>query len=338
VSTTLTPHAFSSAEPAGAAALSIRGIRDPRSVGVGRYAAQLAEALDPEGIAYELAASAARDEHQHFHLANSSRALLRTAPGGGRPLVVTVHDVVPRARALLPLYRLLAYPRMTSARTTVIAHTRFAADLLMQEAGGRAPARLEIIPHPARRAHGRDRAAARLALSWPDDALIAVVPGVIRPVKLVREALAAVAALHGWHLALAGRPANGDLVRAARRQGALVLEQPDDADYERALVAADAVLCLRDGSVGETNGPLLDALGAGRAVLATASGSIPEVAADAVRYCDGTELGVRAGLSELADPSVRAELERAAQARAAGLSWAASAHAHACLFREVFDS
>jgi hypothetical protein len=47
---------------------------------------------------------------------------------------------------------------------------------------------------------------------------------------------------------------------------------------------------------------------------------------------------VRAGLSELADPSVRAELERAAQARAAGLSWAASAHAHACLFREVFDS
>jgi glycosyltransferase involved in cell wall biosynthesis len=334
VTTTLDPRGTSLEE--SAAAIAVRGIRNPRSVGVAHYAAQLARSLVEEGVAYELAAAPHRDEHQHFHLANSSRALVYTASVGRRPLVVTVHDVVPRTRALLPFYRLLAYPRVTRARTAVIVHTRFAADLLGQEAG-RTPGRLEVIPHPARPAQQRDRAAARRALSWPDDVLIAVLPGVIRPVKLVREALAAVSGLHGWRLALAGRPAGADLANAARRQGAIVLERPDDADYERALVAADAVLCLRTGSVGETNGPLLDALGAGRAVLATPSGSIPEVAADAVRYCDGTERGVRKSLGELADASVRVELEQAAQARAAGLSWEASARAHACLFREVFD-
>ena len=66
-----------------------------------------------------------------------------------------------------------------------------------------------------------------------------------------------------------------------------MLPDPSDADYERAIVASDCVLCLRAGSVGETNGPLLDALGAGRAVLATATGSIPEVAGDAVLYATG---------------------------------------------------
>lgn len=334
MSTTLAPPELPARE--GAAALAVRGIRDPASIGVARYAALLARALGEEGIAYELTASAHRDGHQHFHLANSSRALLRTVSVGSRPFAVTVHDVVPRTRALLPLYRLLAYPRVTRARTAAIVHTRLAADLLVREAG-RKPARLEVIPHPARRPLQSDRAAARQALGWPDDDLIVVLPGVIRRAKLVREALAAVAGSRDWRLALAGRPAAVDLAQSARRQGAIVLDGPDDDQYERALVAADAVLCLRDGSVGETNGPLLDALGAGRAVLATPSGSIPEVAADAVRYCDGTERGVRASLAALADPSVRAALERAAQLRAAGLTWEASARAHACLFGELFD-
>ena len=91
------------------------------------------------------------------------------------------------------------------------------------------------------------------------------------------------------------------------------------------------------GSVGETNGPLLDALGAGRAVLATATGSIPEVAGDAALYCDGTPDAIQFGLAALSDSSARAELEQAASAKAAGLTWKASAAMHASLFREVFE-
>src|SRR5262249_62358068 len=93
--------------------------------------------------------------------------------------------------------------------------------------------------------------------------------------------------------------------RAARDEGVLVVDTPDDEQYERAIVASDCVLCLRAGSVGETNGPLLDALGAGRAVLATPTGSIPEVAGDAVAYCDETDEGIRHGLARLRDEGVR---------------------------------
>jgi D-inositol-3-phosphate glycosyltransferase len=317
--------------------LVVSGVRDPRSLGISRYAERLAEALAPKQIDYRLGDRAPGDELAHFHLANSSRALLRRRPRDGAPFVATVHDVVPRTRALLPLYRALVYPQLAHSAGAVIVHTVFAADMLVREAGRR-PARLELIPHPARPLRDTDRLAARRALGWPEDSLIAVVPGVIKPVKLVGEALAAAAAALGWRMALAGRVVDRGAARAARAQGALVLPSPDDADYERAIVAADCVLCLRSGSVGETNGPLLDALGAGRAVLATKTGSIPEVAGDAVGYCDGTVNGIRAGLVALSDPGTRDELERAATRRASGLTWEVAASAHAVLFREVLDA
>ena len=316
--------------------LVVSGVRDPSSLGISRYATQLGEALGQEQVVYRLSDRPPAGVLAHFHLANSSRALLRREPSHETPFVVTVHDVVPRTRALLPLYRALVYPRLARRAGAVIVHSAFAADMLVREAGAR-PARLELIPHPARRPRDTDRLAARRALGWPKDSLIAVVPGVIKPVKLVRETLAAASKASEWRIALAGRLVDRRAARGAHTQGVLVLPDPDDADYERAIVAADCVLCLRSGSIGETNGPLLDALGAGRVVLATKTGSIPEVAGDSVRYCDGTENGILAGLLALCDPGARSELERAATQRASGLTLEAAAAAHAALFREVFD-
>jgi len=315
-------------------ALSVSGVCNPRSLGVCRYTARLAEALAQEQVEYCLEERAAPAASAHFHLANSSRAFLVHGPARTSAFAVTVHDVVPRTRALAPLYRALAYPRLARS-AAVIVHSSFAADLLVR-AAGRRPARLEVIAHPAQRPHLSDRSEARRLLGWPEEALIALLPGVIKSVKLVREALIAASAAPGWQLALCGRLPDRGLAEAARAQGALLLADPSDEDYERALVASDCVLCLRAGSVGETNGPLLDALGAGRALLATATGSIPEVAGEAARYCAGTPAAIRSGLAELSDPSARAELEQAASVKAAALTWEASAALHAALFREVF--
>jgi glycosyltransferase involved in cell wall biosynthesis len=315
--------------------LAVRGVADACSLGVARYARRLREALEEHGVRYALA-ERPRSGPAHHHLANSSRALLRDRRGRRYPFAVTVHDVVPRTSVLVPVYRLLAYPRLREARA-VIVHSAFAADLLVREAGS-APARLEVIAHPARRPDEVDRLAARRALGWPEEATIAVLPGVIKAAKLVREALEAVERMPGWQIALAGRIADPGAANAARQQGGLVLADPDDEDYDRAIAAADCVLCLRGGSVGETNGPLLDALGAGRAVLATPTGSIPEVAGEAAAYCEGTADGIRRGLALLGSADVRADLERAASDRASELTWDASAALHAALFREVLDA
>lgn len=315
--------------------LGVSALFNPRSVGIARYAATLRESLADEGVEYDVAGRRGGG-HTHFHLANSSRALLRRERRDGTPFIVTVHDVVPRTRALGPLYRVFAYPQVARYAAAAIVHTTVAADMLVREAGR--PARLEVIAHPARRPAETDRIAARRGLGWPADQLIAVVPGVLKAVKLVAEVLTAAQGAPGWRVALAGRFADPGLARAAAAQGAIILPAPDDRDYERAVVAADVVLCLRSGSAGETNGPLLEALGASRAVLATATGSIPEVAGVAARYCDATAASIRAGLVELGDDGARAELERLAAQRSAALTWQASAKAHAALFQEVFDA
>jgi glycosyltransferase involved in cell wall biosynthesis len=314
--------------------LGVTGVLNPRSYGVARYAARLAEALAVEGVRYALEERPVPAESAHFHLANSSRALLGRSPRHASAYVVTVHDVVPRTRALLPLYRALAYPRLARS-AAVVVHSRFAADMLVRTAGRR-PQRLEVIEFPAQAPVSTNRDDAREALAWPADALIAVLPGVLKSVKLVREAIAGVSKCPGWRLALVGRLQDRALARAARTQGALVLANPGDREYEQAIVAADCVLCMRAGSVGETNAPLLEALGAGRAILATETGSIPEVARSASLYCDGTVAGIATGLASLGDPSIREELERAARDRASELTWSASAAAHASLFHEVF--
>ena len=96
------------------------------------------------------------------------------------------------------------------------------------------------------------------------------------------------------------------------------------------------MLVLRRSSVGESNGPLHDALGAGRAVLATAVGSIPEAAGEAALLCAPEPESIRAGLEQLS--AAQAGLEVAARARARELSWQASAAAHAELFRTVWDA
>jgi glycosyltransferase involved in cell wall biosynthesis len=83
-------------------------------------------------------------------------------------------------------------------------------------------------------------------------------------------------------------------------------------------------------SLGEGFGlPVLEAMACGAAVLTTRKLSLPEVGGDAVAY-SGTGAGdIAAALSDLLDqPDRRAELARAAVARASGFTWAASAQAH----------
>jgi hypothetical protein len=282
--------------------LRVTGIHARRSLGVSRYCMRLADALRAVGVDYVLADRAGAAPH--WHLANSSRGVLAHAPFTHRPFVVTGHDLRPRTGALDPLYRLVADPLVLRRAGAVIVHSSYAASLLRDRR------RAHVIPHPATAFPPLDRAAARQALGWDEATRIALLPGVPKAAKLVAEAQAAVRM--PWRL--------------------VVLGSVDDATYSRAFAGADAILVLRRDSVGESNGPLLDALGAGRAVLATPTGSIPEVAGDAAVFC--TPGTIAAGLDELW--LARPELERKARARAGELSWEASARAHASVFAEVF--
>jgi glycosyltransferase involved in cell wall biosynthesis len=314
--------------------MTVVGVRSSSSTGVERYVRLLAGALVAERVEYLCADEPLRGCDAHWHLANSSRSAVWQAPRHRRPYVVTVHDVVPRTAALERAYAHFVYPRIVGRATRIIVHSAYAADLLAERSGVDG-ARLAVVPHPAPRGPELSRAEARASLGWNESDLVAVLPGASRSVKLIAEALEASAGTP-WRIALAGEPRDRALVRLADETGALMLSSPDDAAYQCAIAAADCVLVLRRGSVGETNGPLLDALGARRAVLATATGSIPEVAAGAVELCDPTVVSIHRGLIELADDARRAELEELAGCRASALDWRASARAHRAIFDEVF--
>lgn len=314
----------------------IGAVRSPRSVGVVWYVDRLTGFLSELGVDYRPCERPLRGFPAHLHLANSSRRVIWNTATAPSP-IVTVHDVVPRTRALLPWYRRFVYPLLRRATVTIV-HSRFAADLL-RRAGGE-QRRVEVIPHPAPIFASVDRRTARRALGWEDDAPLFVLPGVLKPSKLVAEVLDAAAPLlerRRLRLALVGSVADQNLATRARSCGLDLLVSPSRAAYEQAIVAADCVLVLRDRSVGETNGPLLDALAAGRAVLATAVGSIPELAGDAALYCGLSTAEIRASLEILCDPDELALRAENARTRARTFSGRAVAVAHERLFREVLD-
>lgn len=320
-------------------ALRVHGVHEPRSLGPSRYVERLAAACQEQGLQYLPASAPAAETLSHFHLGNSSRRVAWQAAREERPYLLTMHDVLPRTRALRPFYRYGVYPFAVARAASLVCHSRFAADLLAREAGI-ALARIEVVPHPASPAPTLTRSQALAALGLEEGPPLFLLPGVLKGAKLVAEVVEAarpLLAAERLRLLLAGKVTDERTAQEALRAGAGVLRFPDDAAYRACLAASDCILVLRSRSVGETNGPLLDALGAGRAVLATPTGSIPEVAGDAVHYCDGTTTAIRNGLAALTDDAVRLELEQRAGERAAALSWRSSAAHHAALFREVLD-
>jgi glycosyltransferase involved in cell wall biosynthesis len=311
--------------------MRVEAVRNHASTGIERYCRRLADALDPYGIEYELDTAATA---RHLHFGNSSRSVALRA--GVRPYVLTVHDVRPRASALGRAQRAILTALTRRARVVVV-HSAFAADLLVRDT--RCPAtRIEVVPHGApQRKTGRS--AARTALGWGPAEVVALLPGVVKSAKLVRQAVEAARPLvrdGRLTLVLAGRAADEAAVAEAISAGATVLDHPDDRTYDLAMAAADVVVVLRSGSVGESNGPLLEALGHGTPVVATRTGSIAELAGDAAVYVSPTVEEIRAGLTSLLSESERAHHAAAAHRQGAQFAWSTVAATHADLFRSAF--
>ena len=93
-------------------------------------------------------------------------------------------------------------------------------------------------------------------------------------------------------------------------------------------------------SLGEGFGlPVLEAMACGAAVLTTRELSLPEVGGEAVAYCGIDAASIGTGLADLlADGARRADLSRAATARAAGFTWDAAAAVHVAAYEAALRS
>ena len=276
--------------------------------------------------------------HAHWLLPNAWVAKNRSRRAGV-PLVVTLHGTDVAIAERKRFLRRLAGQTLSAAG----AVTAVSDDLR------RRAERLGADPSKIRTVHlGVDTEAfapreldpaARSRLGVPADAFHVVTVGRLIEVKGFRYLIEAVSRLEGVHLTIVGDgDLRSELEQLAKTLHASVtfagnLDQPAVAD---AVAAADIVavpsVVGRAGSVDGLPTTLLEALAAGRAVIASAVAGIPEVVTNGVNGVLLPEKDVDAlarALTELRDqPELRERLGREARRRAvAELDWNATAQA-----------
>jgi len=181
--------------------------------------------------------------------------------------------------------------------------------------------------------------ATRRRLGVPDGAVLVLAVGRLVEKKGFRYLVEAAAHARGVHVVIAGGgDLREDLERMAVSRGAPVaLVGPLDRETVAAAMAAADIVAVpsvvdRAGNVDGLPNVLLEALGAGRAIVASRVAGIPDVVEDGVNGClvpPGEPLALAEVLTRLAqDPGERERLGRAAREHAAReLTWAAHAAA-----------
>lgn len=278
--------------------------------------------------------------HAHLFHANLAARLLARAAGAGR-VISTVH-VVERRRlpARFALERLTA---RLDDRTACVSEAvaRFARERL-----GAAPGRLVVVPNGvdlARFAALPAREAARADLGLPGEGLVVGALGRLDPQKgldVLVDAFARVRASTGAPVTLALAGAGPEEAALRARVARLGLDGRvrflgHRPDVPRVLAAMD-VFCMPSRWEG-FGLALVEAMAAGRPVIASHVDSLPEVLGDAGVLVPPDDPAALAGAlgALLDDPRRRDDLARRARARAARFDVAAMVAAWEAVYRGV---
>jgi glycosyltransferase involved in cell wall biosynthesis len=255
---------------------------------------------------------------------------LAVPPPGGRPLVVTVHDLVFLRQPEYLTPRGVAFHRRgleLSRDATIVVPTAFGRDDLASE--GFDPDRI----HVAR--HGVDPPPAPSPLPKRPPYLLFV--GTIEPRKGIADVLDAHTALRARHpdleLVVAGPPGWGeppDLDRPGVTVPGVLDDGALDAVYRGAVALAHPA---RYEGFGLT---IVEAMARGCPVVSSDAACLPEIGGGATALVPVGDVDALAGALEavLTDDAHRAALADAGRARAAQFTWAASAAAH----RAAYDA
>lgn len=339
--------------------------------GIGRYVRDLLAALPGVGVAVEAFAAGPRPagitgswhdlgrpvgsaRYELWHRLRRPRlrvagdvvhaTSLAVPPPGGRPLVVTVHDLVflRHPQHLTP--RGVAFHRrgLDLARveaSAVVVPTEWSRRDLLDE--GFDPALVHVAHHGVDvddppRPESVGAVLDRLGVTRP----FVLFASTIEPRKGVVDLLAAHASLRRTHpdvgLVLAGQPGWGE-VPDLDRPGVIALGGVADGDLDALYRSA---LALAHPSRYEGFGmQVAEAMARGCPVVTTDAASLPEVAGGAA---DLVPVGDVDGLADalrclVEDEEHRRERRRAGLERVVPLTWAASAAAHLVAYRTAVE-
>jgi glycosyltransferase involved in cell wall biosynthesis len=258
-------------------------------------------------------------------------ATVAAAKRRGKKIVVTAHNV--RAHEDAP-WKHAANSAVLRLADRIIVHSRQNRETLVAQ--GFAADRIEVVPHGTLSVTpppGTTRASARIASGIPADARVVLLPGNLRPYKGARTLLEAARVMRddvpNLHIVIAGELWKGcpDPREIAVELGmadlldARIGYLPDD-QLALLLAACDAVALPYTHFDAQTGAGTL-ALSAGRALVVSATGGLPELVRDerAIVPPGDAEALARALAAVLTDADRRAQLEGDSLAIAAELSW-----------------
>lgn len=271
---------------------------------------------------------------------------LAVPPPGGRPLVVTVHDLVFLRHPEYLTPRGVSFHRrgLELARreaAAVVVPTAFGRDELVAE--GFDAARIHVAPHgvalpgPAPEAEAQGAVMEGLGVRPP----FVLFVGTLEPRKGVADLLAAHRALRSAHpdlsLVLAGHQGWGPPLELSV-PGVVALGPVDDPTLDPLYRAAVALaLPSRYEGFGL---PVLEAMARGCPVVTTDAACLPEVAGGAAALVAVGDVDDLAGVLEglLSDESRRRDLSDAGHRRSKDFSWPASAAAHAAAYTAALEA
>jgi glycosyltransferase involved in cell wall biosynthesis len=270
---------------------------------------------------------------------------LAVPPPGGRPLVVTVHDLVALRAPELLTTRGVAFHRAGLARArqrraTIVVPTAWGREDLAAE--GVDPALVHVAHHGVEVGPAPAPAAVEAAL----DGLGARPPfvlfvGTLEPRKGVADLLAAHRRMRvrrpDLQLVLAGGRGWGELPDLGA-PGVVAPGSLDDDDLD-ALYRTAEVLALPSRYEG-FGLPVVEAMARGCPVVCSDAACLPEVSGGAAELVPvGDVAGLADALASVLDDGARRDrMVAAGRRRAADFTWAASADAHATAYRAALET
>ncbi len=285
-------------------------------------------------------------EVANFQISNATRRTLATLSVSRHNVkVATLHDICPR-NVVLRRFLMPVQSALIRRSLAIIVHTDFARRFL-QNMDPKVPEELiHVIPMGTKiiDISPEECRSIRKRYGFSEDDILLTVAGHLKLSKGVASTI------HSWRrirkvpnlkLVILGKPVD--------RETANLLNDLTDNDiihfgflekkaFHELIGVTNALLNFRLDSAGETSEPLMFALGYGKPVLASSTGSSQEIIGAAGLLTEPSEQGITQCLELfVSDEGLRRRLEREAQLRREKYGWSVIAQLHKKLYLELLS-